>query len=864
MSTPRTIGRKSARRSVLIADRIADKAITVGGILVIGAVLGILVFLVYEVIPLFRGGSVESRITYTLKDPPKDVATVLTDDFKTVVIAVGRDGRVAAFHAHTGAPVPAPSFQFGGKEVTAIGKTLDSRRLAFGFSDGTVRLGQILIHTEILPAGSLPGKLIRLDDRDRTDGAAIYSTIPGNQVRKLTVDLTASEEIPVSRAGAPISVLDYRVGGTIERPSRTFVAVDTNRSATLNRVSYKKNLLTGKVTPKIQTAVLPPLPPGRPIVSALLTERGDQVYLAERSGKVYRFDTSDLNAPVLAETASVLPEGVELSTFGFLLGEQSILVGGSDGSLNIYFRLRRQDYGSSDGFALVRTRTFDPFPSAIVGFQPGQRGRVFATADSSGHVRLQDGTSQETLLSLDLDSKGGPSEGLTLAPREDAIGVIQRNATATFWDISVPHPETSLGSLFGKVWYEGYPEPTYTWQSSAATDDFEPKLSLIPLIFGTLKATFYSLMFALPVALLAAIYTSEFVHSSIRSTVKPVMEMMASLPSVILGFVAALVLAPIVESWISAVILAFVVVPLSLVSAAYLWQLLPPRVALYLEGSAKLIFIFVVVVSAAALCYLLGPTFEQVFFGGNFRTWLNGDIGSAVPFLFLLCLPVVMLAAGIGSSRALGDKLHKLVQGRSALVIGLLHLARWAVVAVASVAMSYGIAIVLSRIGLDPRGGLVGTYVQRNTLVVGFAMGFAVIPIIYTLAEDALNAVPEHLRAASLACGATPWQTAMWVILPTAVSGVFSAIMIGMGRAVGETMIVVMAAGNTPLLDMNIFNGLRSLSANIAVELPEAVKDGSLYRVLFLTALVLFGMTFVINTAAEIVRLRFRKRAQQL
>jgi phosphate transport system permease protein len=143
-------------------------------------------------------------------------------------------------------------------------------------------------------------------------------------------------------------------------------------------------------------------------------------------------------------------------------------------------------------------------------------------------------------------------------------------------------------------------------------------------------------------------------------------------------------------------------------------------------------------------------------------------------------------------------------------------------------------------------------------------MGFAVIPIIYTLAEDALNAVPDHLRSASLACGATPWQTAMWVILPTAISGVFSAIMIGMGRAVGETMIVVMAAGNTPLIDLNLFNGLRALSANIAVELPEAVKDGSLYRVLFLTALVLFSMTFVINTVAEIVRLRFRKRAMQL
>jgi phosphate transport system permease protein len=178
--------------------------------------------------------------------------------------------------------------------------------------------------------------------------------------------------------------------------------------------------------------------------------------------------------------------------------------------------------------------------------------------------------------------------------------------------------------------------------------------------------------------------------------------------------------------------------------------------------------------------------------------------------------------------------------------------------------LSFIIATLLTAIGYDPRGGLVDTYSQRNALVVGFVMGFAIIPNIYTLAEDAMNSVPAHLRAASLATGATPWQTAKWVIIPTAMSGIFAAVMIGMGRAVGETMIVLMAAGNTPVLDWNIFSGMRTLSANIAVELPEAVKDGSLYRMLFLAALVLFTMTFAINTVAEIIRQRFRKRAFQL
>jgi phosphate transport system permease protein len=135
-----------------------------------------------------------------------------------------------------------------------------------------------------------------------------------------------------------------------------------------------------------------------------------------------------------------------------------------------------------------------------------------------------------------------------------------------------------------------------------------------------------------------------------------------------------------------------------------------------------------------------------------------------------------------------------------------------------------------------------------------------VIPIIFTIAEDSFTSVPQHLTAASLALGASRWQTATRVVLPTASPGIFSAVMIGFGRAVGETMIVLMATGNTPVLDWSAFNGMRTLSANIAVEIPEAPYGGTLYRTLFLAALVLFMMTFVVNTLAELVRQRLRER----
>ncbi|MBM3524286.1 MAG: ABC transporter permease subunit, partial [Alphaproteobacteria bacterium] len=486
------------------------------------------------------------------------------------------------------------------------------------------------------------------------------------------------------------------------------------------------------------------------------------------------------------------------------------------------------------------------------------------TADAGGDIWVRHATSEQTVLKL---AKPGGAEryrAVLLSPREDGVLAIDDKGKASFREIAVPHPESTLGTIFGKVWYEGYDAPSYTWQSSAGTDSFEPKLSLVPLIFGTIKATFYALLFAVPLALLAAIYTSEFVHRTVRATVKPIMEMMASLPSVVLGFIAALILAPIVETWIASVLMVFVALPLALLVAAHCWQLLPTDTAIRLQGVPRLIAMFAVLVATLLLCYAAGPVFESLFFAGDLKSWMNGDVGTGFGFLWLVLLPASYLAVFLAARRLVGPWI--LEQGRrlSGPHAGLLDTLRWLSKLVAAGVLSAAIAGILVALGYDPRGGIVGTYVQRNTLVVGFAMGFAVIPIIYTIAEDALNSVPEHLRAASLACGATPWQTATRVILPTAVSGVFAAIMVGMGRAVGETMIVVMAAGNTPILEWNVFNGLRALSANIAVELPEAVRDSTLYRMLFLAALTLFVMTFVVNTLAEVVRQRFRKRAVQL
>ena len=155
-------------------------------------------------------------------------------------------------------------------------------------------------------------------------------------------------------------------------------------------------------------------------------------------------------------------------------------------------------------------------------------------------------------------------------------------------------------------------------------------------------------------------------------------------------------------------------------------------------------------------------------------------------------------------------------------------------------------------------------YASRNAMIVGLAMGFAVIPTIYSLAEDALVGLPGSLGEGAQALGATRWQALWRVLLPAASPGIFSAVMIGAGRAVGETMIVLMATGNTALMSWSPFEGLRSAAANIAIELPEAAVGGTHYRLLFLSALLLFVFTFCVNTLAELVRLRLKRRYRRL
>ena len=286
-----------------------------------------------------------------------------------------------------------------------------------------------------------------------------------------------------------------------------------------------------------------------------------------------------------------------------------------------------------------------------------------------------------------------------------------------------------------------------------------------------------------------------------------------------------------------------------------------------------MVMVLLVCAVGALIAWAIGPGMERLLFAPpagvaqdvpvDIRRWLSSEYGQAWPGWFVVLVAPVALVLTVLQSMFLGRRLDRAVSGQSDVAIAGIMLVRFVAMLGLVLALSLGLAHLLQSLGFDPRNSIFGPFSPRNTLVVSMIMGFAVIPIIYTISEDSLRAVPDSLRTASLGSGATPWQTAVRIVIPVAGSGIFSACMIGLrprgwgddDRAHGDGQ----HAGD----QRNIFGGFRTLSANIAVELPEAPRGRTHYRVLFLCGLVLFVMTLrVINTTAELVRQRYRKRSR--
>jgi phosphate transport system permease protein len=153
-----------------------------------------------------------------------------------------------------------------------------------------------------------------------------------------------------------------------------------------------------------------------------------------------------------------------------------------------------------------------------------------------------------------------------------------------------------------------------------------------------------------------------------------------------------------------------------------------------------------------------------------------------------------------------------------------------------------------------------GTEHRLNALVAGAGLAFAICPIVFSVSEDALRAVPGTYRTAAIALGSTKSQTLLRVVLPAAAPGIAAAVVLGFGRAVGETMIVVLASGNAAILDPSLGHSTRTVTATIAQELGEVVVGSPHYHVLFALGALLFVTTFIINVAGIRVVGSMRRR----
>ncbi|MCQ4315701.1 ABC transporter permease subunit [Stutzerimonas zhaodongensis] len=732
------------RRIRALKDNLARWYVSIGGLAVLGAICLIFFYLAQVVTPMFQGAELEAREA----QQPAWLATsgepllLAVEEQNQVALRLGDDGMVRFFSLRTGEslrtvelPLPADS------RIVSVGQdTPGNRRIVIGLDNG-----QVMVLEHNYKVTYPEGKKTITPQLDYPFGEQPLNLDPQGR--------------PVQHAAISLNGKTLMVAGA------------TDGALHALKIASSENLLTGEVTLEEERMELPQL--SEPIKALRIDPR--HMWMFAVSGRA-SVDVFDLRRKQLNGRYKLLAGKGEITTVASLLGGISLMVGDSAGGIGQWFMVRGND-GQAE---LKNVRNFKLDGQAISQIIPEERRKGFLALDSAGTLGIFHSTAHRTLLTEQV------AEGAAVAamsPRATRL-LVEAGDQLQRFVIDNPHPEISWSALWGKVWYESYPEPDYIWQSTSATGDFEPKLSLSPLAFGTLKAAFYAMLLAAPLAICAAFYTAYFMAPALRRKVKPVIELMEALPTVILGFFAGLFLAPYLENHLPGIFSLLLLMPVGILLASWIWSRLPEGLRLSVPDGWEAVLLIPVILFVGWGSLAVSGYLENWFFGGDMRLWLSNEMG--IPF--------------------------------------------------------------------D----------QRNALVIGLAMGFAVIPTIYSIAEDAVFSVPRSLTLGSLALGATPWQTLTRVVLLTASPGIFSALMIGMGRAVGETMIVLMATGNTPIMEANIFEGMRTLAANVAVEMPESEVGSTHYRVLFLAAMVLLIFTFVMNTLAELIRQRLRRKYASL
>jgi len=731
-----------ANKKRVFKDQLVKYGVTSGGTLVLVALLLIFGYLLYVVLPIFAPVSVDKLQSFQRQD---DAA----------IYALGID------------------------EQNEVAYQLDQQGLLKFYSLRDNDLGESLLQYQGFPhTHKITKTMAATGAFALTDGQGDVKIIKPNFITTYPKDkrlITPKVEFPLGETSFTVSqgqqALD-KIAFEMNEETAAIAAVQENGEGLLLLLTGEENFMTDEIEWEPASYTLPSFP--AQVDQLLLTPDLNKLFV--RSGNnllVYNIsDTDDIS---IKSAFTINAKGSNVTDVQLLAGASSLLVANENGVISQWFEVLNENKRE---FSYIRDFKA---PNTVTSIVPEFFRKGFLTTTAAGELSIFHATGETELLTQSMTQAG--SLVVAISPRANAI-IMADSKTIQLYHLDNEHPEITWSALWQEVWYEGYPEPQYVWQSTSASDDFEGKMSLVPISFGTIKAAFYAMLFAVPIGISAAIYTAYFMSPSIRTYIKPTVEIMEALPTVILGFLAGLWLAPIIEDQLPGIILLLITLPVSVLIAALIWTNLPKSLSDKIsEGMIPLTLIPILVV-VGYVSIQFSDTLELWLFNGDTRKYLTNDLG----------------------------------------------------------------------IDFD----------QRNSLIVGIAMGFAVIPTIFSIAEDAIFSVPKSLTMGSLALGATRWQTLSKVVILTASPGIFSAVMMGMGRAVGETMIVLMATGNTPIMDWNIFEGMRSLSANIAVEMPESEVGSSHYRVLFLAAFVLFIFTFFFNTIAEFVRQRLREKYSSL
>lgn len=745
-------------KATLWFDRFMGWFIRFGGIMVIMAVFGICLFIAKVAVPLFQSAKVEEAGEANIGMVPPVIGV---DEWGEMPFLYLGGSEVLFVNLEDGARTSLKVPGLEGESVTSYDFDTINQRVVFGLEDG--RVGSFLVQHE------------RQFNEDASDSWLVPKVL-------------AEPFFDVEHGQGPVTAVSY---GDAEQTRLIAVKRGEGEAATVSvlKLRFKKDMLgRGKLKLAGQSDLTEALSGTPRMVRA--SQNGSMILVVSSEGQIDYFAREALELirqQSFQPFAGDVPQQLDL-----LYGGVSMVITSQQGQQQQWSLYREEGKGTRQ-FGRVKD-----FPSLLPGpvvFAKSQRNRSFLTG-SGNYLSIRYSTSGKIRWERELDYK--PVSGV-IDGKSKYVIVSGDDERLHRYSLEDPHPEASAKAFFGKVWYEGGNEAEYRWQSTGGTSDFEPKFSLRPLIFGSLKGTVYAMLFSVPVALLAAIFSAAFLPQSAKRVIKPLMEIMASLPSVVLGFLAAFWLAPILVNRVPSLVMMVIMVPVCVAMVGCLWSRLPVVVRNRFDAGQEWILVLPVMALFAWLGWILGPVIESWFF----------------------------VYTDPATGKRMADFTMWWPQFTSSLP--------WA-----------------------PENGY--GFEQRNCLVLGIMMGFAVIPVIFTIAEDALSNVPKSLTAAAAALGANRWQVVWTIMLPVASSGIFSALMIGFGRAVGETMIILMASGNTPIMEWNPFNGLRTLATNIAIELPEAAVNSTHYRTLFLSAVVLFLFTSVMNTIAEILRQRLRDR----